>query len=302
MPVPPGAYPVAKGGDGVRRELTWGRAALYMALVAGLAVLLAERTAVAEAVRAGLAACAVSVVPALFPCFAAVSLAVDCGAGELLPPAVSAFVVGAVGGYPTGARTVGQLYESGALTKAEAARLLCCCNNAGPAFVLGIAGSMFSPPGAAFLLWFVHLLPPLVHFLIIFRRFAPQRRALPPLPDLPTAFVRAVAGAAESMVGICGFVVFFSIIVRMLTPLVIHPQALGILELTWGVLAISDSPVGFVWCAFLLGWGGFSVHCQTAAVVADTDLPVGKYLLWKALHGLFSAVAAAGAARFLWNF
>lgn len=284
----------------LRRELTWGRTALYAALVMALAVLLAGRTAVAEAVRLGLSACANSVIPALFPCFAAVSLAVDCGAGELLPPALSAFAVGAVGGYPTGARTVGQLHRSGALTQRQAAALLPCCNNAGPAFVLGVAGAMFSPPAAAMALWMIHLLPPLVFFLILTHHDRQPRRPLPPLPDLPSAFVAAVGGAAEGMVPICGFVVLFSVAVRMLSPLTAHPLALGALELTWGALSLPDSPAGFVWGAFLLGWGGCSVHCQTAAVLADTELPLGRYLLWKALHGLASAVLAVPVTRFLW--
>ena len=44
--------------------------------------------------------------------------------------------------------------------------------------------------------------------------------------------------------------------------------------------------------AALLGWGGVSVHCQTAAVLADTDLPLGRYLAAKALQAAISAPLA----------
>ena len=74
----------------MRRDFTVGRGLLYAAELGLLALLLAHRDPVAEAVRQGLSACARSVIPALFPCFAAVSLAINCGLGTLLPPGLSA--------------------------------------------------------------------------------------------------------------------------------------------------------------------------------------------------------------------
>ena len=62
---------------------------------------------------------------------------------------------------------------------------------------------------------------------------------------------------------------------------------------------LPDSAVGFVMAAALLGWGGVSVHCQTAAVLEDTGLPMGRYLLAKALQGILSALLALLLCRFL---
>ena len=82
-------------------------------------------------------------------CFTALGLADACG--RLLSPVMgpllgcsgtgsAAFLLGLLGGYPVGGRTVGQLYESGAIDRGEAEHLLAFCNNCGPSFVLGIAG------------------------------------------------------------------------------------------------------------------------------------------------------------------
>ena len=51
--------------------------------------------------------------------------------------------------------------------------------------------------------------------------------------------------------------------------------------------------------AALLGWGGVSVHCQTAAVLEETKLSLGRYLLAKALQAVVSALLALAVCRFL---
>ena len=119
--------------------------------------LLWEAEALREAAREGLALCAGSVIPALFPFLAASSLLLKLGfgdalAGPLAPlmglyrlpgEAAGALVLGLAGGYPVGARTAAELCAQGALTRDEAERLLTFCNNANPAraFFVGSGGN-----------------------------------------------------------------------------------------------------------------------------------------------------------------
>jgi ABC-type uncharacterized transport system ATPase component len=42
--------------------------------------------------------------------------------------------------------------------------------------------------------------------------------------------------------------------------------------------------------AFLIGWGGISVHCQTAAVIAGTDIKSARHTVGRLLHGAISAL------------
>ena len=51
--------------------------------------------------------------------------------------------------------------------------------------------------------------------------------------------------------------------------------------------------------AFLLGWGGLSVQCQTMSVLRDTGLSIKPCLVGKLLHGLISAALAVPALRLL---
>ena len=159
--------------------------------LAALGVLLLCSADTARAVREGLALCAGSVIPALFPFLAVSGLltALDAGAapgrGRMLlarvlgcgPAGAGAFLLGLVGSYPVGARTVAQLYREKRISRPEACRLLLFCNNCGPAFILGVAGlGCFGSLRAGGLLWAVHMLAALGIALVLPRRPLPPGR------------------------------------------------------------------------------------------------------------------------------
>lgn len=286
-----------------------GRLAAWGCLAA-LGLLLARSAEAAQAVRDGLALCAGSVIPALFPFLAVSGLltALDAGASSALGPlarllgcsraGARAFLLGLTGSYPVGARTVAQLYRRGGISRREACRLLLFSNNCGPAFILGVAGlGCFGSLRAGVLLWGVHILAALVIALALPRRAAePSERpgAVPPRPPLVPALIAAVRDAAGTMVYICGFVVFFLVLLRVMGRVtgLSHPVLSGAVELTQGILALPHTRRGFVWAAGLLGWGGLSVHGQSAAVLSGTDLPMGPYLAAKAAHAAVSVLLA----------
>ena len=59
------------------------------------------------------------------------------------------------------------------------------------------------------------------------------------------------------------------------------------------------SPAALPLAAFILGWGGLSVHCQSLPFWRKAQVPPGPYLRAKLIQGLLSAVlTAAGAALF----
>lgn len=273
---------------------------LFLLIAPLMALLLLRSQVAAEAVRQGLTLCAQSLLPALFPFFVAVSWAVNCGLFHTLrsigiPTPAAVFFLGALGGYPLGARTVGEAYCGGLLTKTEAERLLACCNNAGPAFILVVVGqNVFRSTAAGLALWGIHLAAALIIALLFCRRQTARTASPPPTASPAAAFISAVGSAAETMVRLCAFVVFFTVVMALLSSFLgsIPPLLAGFLELTVGVTALTPHRMGFTLAAGMLGWGGVSVHCQAAAVLSDTDLSLRYYLLGKALQGILSAAAA----------
>lgn len=298
-----------------------------------------------EAAREGLELCYNVILPSLFPFFVLSALVVDLGLAGYIGRALegimrplfnvpgacaSAFALGFVGGYPVGARTALSLYQKGMCTKTEAERLLAFCNNSGPAFILGVVGAgVFASSRVGLLLYLAHAAASVcVGFLFRFykregkhweRRVSPTFEA----ERITVAFTGAIKNSFLSTLNICAFVVFFTVVIKLLF-------LSGLLPGLAGVLGTLLSPLGFstrwaerlltglieltsgVWtltgagtmsgklsmAAFLLGWAGLSVHCQVLSFIGGSGLSVKTYIGGKLLHGGLSALFIGLLLRF----
>ena len=291
---------------------------ILLAAAMGAALLLRPAEA-SQAVRAGLGMCAATVIPALFPFFVVLSLLLKLGAAAPLQRLCGPFMgplfhlrgicagpllAGLMGGYPAGAQTAAQLYGEGLLSRKEAEVCLGFCNNCGPAFLLSYAGvQVLHSSRAGGYLWLIHVASALMTGMILCR-IAGMRETAGPLPALPAAgclpaaqaLPQAVAGAAQAIMSICAFVVFFAVVTALL-PLSLPPAATGILEMVTGLSGLTPGRMGFVTAAALTGWGGLSVHCQTMAVAGELNMR--WHWAGKALQAALSAGMALGVTT-LW--
>ncbi len=291
--------------------------------------LLQQPQASAKSVQDGLSLCFQVIIPALFPFFILSSLVIDLGFSHrlgnalsaIMPPlfavngnGATALVLGLVGGYPVGAKTVVQLYQTKACSKIEAQRLLAFTNNAGPAFVLGVVGlNLLGNKQLAWVVYGSHVLSAILVGLL-FRFYHPQEPcstlpAAPPpsVPFLP-AFLSAVSKAMESTLQVCSFLLCFSVILQLLSqsvtfsPFGISPylcQSLltGFFELSSAIQSLHQSPslpFQVALSSLFLGWAGLSIHCQVLSCVRETDLSLTPYFCGKLLQSLFSALLALG--------
>lgn len=317
-----------------------GAAALFFPVFFG-AVLLFFPDVSAAATREGVALCLQTVLPSLFPFFVLSSLLVQSDVPRLLSRAMagvmyplfgvsgagaSALILGLLGGYPVGARTVAELYGRGEIAREEAEQLLAFCNNSGPGFLLGVVGiGVFGSASAGMRLYMVHIAAALlVGFLFRFYggsdplcTHGTKPAASPDVPPLAQLFTEAVTGSFLAVLNICAFVLFFMIALRLLSltgllhllaaalEAALSPFGMtehlstaffaGLLELSTGAACMQGAPLTpgtAALAAFLLGWGGLSVHCQSLLFVLETDLSCKPYFVGKFLQGLFSAVLA----------
>lgn len=283
-----------------------------------MAALLTASRQSAAAVEQGLRLCAETVIPALFPFLVLSSLLVELdGISVIAPPlqrlagrlfgcsatGTGVFFLSLAGGYPMGPRLIAQLYTTGQLSRQEAEHLLLFCNNAGPAFILGLVGlGRFESLRIGLALWVIHMVSAGAIALLLRPRqpfHAPDRP--PPKTPFPQALVSAIGGAGSTTVQLCAFVTFFCTVLQLAADHtgITHPLALGFVELTQGIMALPATPTGFVMASALLGWGGLSVHCQSAAVLAGTGLSLRCYLSGKLLHGIFASIFAVFSLFFL---
>lgn len=293
----------------------------------------------AQAAQQGITLCGDLLIPSLFPFFVLSSLMISTGmAGWLTRPlqkltapllgvsgaGAAALLLGAVGGYPVGARTLAQLSARGECSPAETRRLSLFCNNCGPAFFIGAAGvGVFGAKEAGFRLLGVNLAAALVIGMVLRVVRGPVHetdgRSLGPSPHVPLseAFPECVQAAFASTLGVCTYVILFSVLTTLadcsgLLPLcqrglselfpgqytkaLSRAFCVGLLEVSTGTAALRDaasSSAALPMAAFLLGWGGLSVHGQTLPFLREAKVPAGPYLAAKLVQGI---LAAAGTA------
>jgi len=279
------------------------------------------------------------IIPSLFPFFVLSTLMVRLGFtryfGRVFEPVMrplfrvggasaSAFVLGFVGGYPIGAKTAISLYEEGQINKVEAERLLAFSNNSGPAFILGVVGvGIFASSHVGVILYATHAIASIL-VGILFRFWGTGdiscagRRIRKVDSDVrfSDAFISSVTGAFQSTLHICGFVIFFTVFIRLLFLAGAIPALaslfstllagvglgyewvsmlfIGLIELSSGVWSLREvagqMSSAIAMAAFMLGWAGLSVHCQVLSFIGGSGLSVRSYILGKLLHGIFSAL------------
>ena len=280
----------------------------------------------AAGARQGLSVCGATLAPSLFPFFVLANLLSELGLPDLLGQTlgsaarrlfrisgcgVQAFFLGISAGYPLGASAAADLRRKGYIHREEAQRLLAFCNNSGPAFILGAVGGVFDSPKAGALLYGTHILAALSAGLVFRgRRAAGAPDTLPPPTPSRSffeAFPAAVSKALFSTLTVCGYVVLFSALLGTLTFLerqtpLARALAAGFMELGSGVAALrglEPTPVNLAAAALMLGWGGVSVHFQTLAAVADTDIKCARHLAGRALCALLGGGYTYALALFL---
>ena len=126
----------------------------------------------------------------------------------------------------------------------------------------------------------------------------------------------SINNSISTILMIGGFVVIFSVIISILN----QTHALDFLSKFFNpILAFLGFDLNFakpllnlisgvhikaisqnvILCAFLLGFGGFSVLLQVFSIVAKTDLSMKKYFIGKFMQGIFAAIYTFLALKFI---
>lgn len=235
-------------------------------------------------------------------------------------PGAAAFCLGLIGGYPAGARAVAQLVEQSVCSQKEARRLSLFCNNCGPAFFLGAVGiGVFGQENVGFLLLAANLASA-VSIGIFANILLGSAERSPPQPSstikrtsLINVFPDCIRSSFSATLNVCAYVILFSVISALadhtgllpalgaflgdLLPytdsaLLSRSLCIGLLEISTGTAALQGSTslsVSLPLAAFLLGWGGFSVHCQSLPFWRQAGVQMLPYLTAKLLQGVLSA-------------
>lgn len=276
-----------------------------------------------EYMRASMQICCEMIVPTLFPFFICSGILIYSGFCETLsrlfrfcmkplfgisPAGASAFVLGVISGYPLGAVTAGQLYEGSYISKVEAERLCAFCNNSGPLFVIGSVGAaVYGNIRLGVILYAAHVISALT-VGIIFRFYKRSDYTAPPTvmttPDRSVGETVSIAlnNAVSNMLTVCGAVMFFGMVGRLFIDLLpvegtLYALSSGLVEFVNGTVKTAGLDVSMgqklIMTAFIVGFGGLSVHAQVIAVIARHGFSLAPYFAGMLMHGLIAALYTA---------
>jgi len=236
-----------------------------------------------------------------------------------------ALLMGIISGYPVGAKIVSNLKEQNLVTPIEAERLIAFTNNSGPLFIVGTVGvGLFYSSSLGLLLFITHILACLtVGFL--FRWWGKSKEkyyrnnsynidsSTLSFCNLGEVLSKSIVSSINTVLMIGGFVVLFSIIISMLkTSNILSTLAnlfefigvpsyfttsliSGFIEVTNGISFISHLSVCSIrfqltLCAFVLGFGGFSVLLQVLSITSKAQISIKPYFYGKLLQACFAAM------------
>lgn len=269
----------------------------------------------ADGIKSGLLLLAGNIIPSLFPFMVLSSYIAQCPFTEFIARisekpcnklfktngyGVCAVILGMLGGYPIGAKTVAEFYQSGKITKNEAERLFNWCINPGPAFVITSVGSfMLSSFRSGLILYLSTLLSSFVIGVVM--RFLGDGSESVLCNEAPKAtkggFVNSVSVGSEAMLSVCGWVLTFSGLSVLTDILVANPKysllVKAILEVTTGCVNAAENELSLPIISAILGFGGFAVIFQVGRYMYICGVQLKQLLCARIVNSALNAFFCA---------
>ncbi len=277
--------------------------------------------ATARVAQAAIILCGRTVIPTLFPVMVINGLLMKSGSLELICSSlfknkkyflgingalIPSLLIGLLCGFPTGGASVWQSYCEGGISGKDAQKALFLSSLPSPAFTLTTVGVfMLGNARGGIFLWLNTVICTIIVGTLLFPSdkctagIAAEHQASEPRLSLGD-ISGVIRDAVQSVLGVCGTIVFFSVISGFFAELPAVPPIFRALlasffELGSGIRlssALLSYEAALVISAFALGWSGISVHTQIASVTRG-GIKMGKYLVAKLITGVLCASVAA---------
>ena len=305
-----------------RKSIGAGHIFFSVACVFMLLLVLKNSEIAIDYVTQGLKLSVKSVRPSLFPFMVISELIVRSGAASALSrplarPARSlfgvskegaaVFLLGALCGFPIGARSAVRLYDDGKISASELVSLMDFSNNPSSAFVISAVGvSLFGNRRFGLVLYVITLFSAVSVGIIrnIGKKSKGEETNVSSRARVSSLivsdFTDAVTSGALGVINVSAFVIFFCVIVGTLgrvldafgAPHNVRVLVFSVVEMTGGASAastVTPTYLGALLVAFCLGWSGISVHCQVLSLCGER-IGAARYVVSKFIQGVLNVL------------
>lgn len=302
--------------ESLKKVIAWG--AVFFT---GFLIILMQQQApvIAQGIRSGLALCGNTVIPSLFCFMVLTNFMTATRLGEYCslpfypiakyifhvdPKMGSIILMSFLGGYPIGAKAVGELVKRKQISPATANRLLSFCCNGAPSFVITAVGmGMLHRWETGLLLYCAQVISSVIIGVLVSIGKKTEYYASPAKGGLSLgdAFVDSVNFSSMTLLQMCGFILLFQAVVAVAVQLLGSSMEavflLGLLEVTTGCVTAAQQTGPWVLPAisFFLAFGGCSVLFQILSLLKGTGINASRFFTFRFIHG----AAASGVCIIL---
>ena len=204
------------------------------------------------------------------------------------------FLLSMIGGYPVGAKMTNELYRQKAIDEKTANIMLMYCVNAGPAFVVCVVGDILGSKKLGVVLLISHLLSSII--IAAFCSFKTRKqiknetrqKTLP--PSFSNDIIDSVNDAVKSVIGICSFIVLFSVLITYFDYFSSDFPMLNYVTTSLEITSSLYKTKNIYLLSFLLGFGGVSIWWQVFSLSSDFKLNKRRFIAGRTLHGATSVI------------
>lgn len=207
------------------------------------------------------------------------------------------FLLSLIGGYPMGAKLIGEMKRQGEITTRRAQFLLTFCVNASPTFFISAIGvGIFSSKTIGLILFMANILSSIT-CIYIFYKFSGKDLRLKSNHNTSFCFgdslVLSVKETSEIFLNISGFIVLFSTLNSLVGEIItsrLLKLVLGIMfEVTTACNMASKDNLAVYFYSFIISFGGLSTIFQILTCLSECSISFAYLFLTRVFQGLFSS-------------
>ena len=215
-----------------------------------------------------------------------------------------AVLCGFLCGYPMGGKVTSDLLNSNKITLTEAKYLLSFCNNTSPMFIISyvmhqsLQASHLIFPALAIL-----FLSPVNFYPISYKSYDTTNNDLNSKNIEKSSLLdECIMKSFETITKIGGYIIIFSICTHLISALpvtnsIMHLLLIPFLEITTGVLSLSQSLISFqdkfIIILSLISFGGWCSIAQTRCIISDAGIPLFTYIIEKLITSAVTSLLAS---------
>ncbi|MCR5553388.1 MAG: hypothetical protein K6F08_01405 [bacterium] len=236
------------------------------------------------------------------------------------------FLMGAMCGYPMGAKLIADMFSANIYSKEEAKRAISFCSVSGPIFIIGAVGAnMLGSITAGLIIYISHIISSLICGLIFcnlnkpkttFKEIGEENLKV----NYDSLISNSVSSAISTILTVGALVTIFFVITdcliftNLISPIIsliskvlvffkINPAyseglVCGMIEITRGAKLISSvAPLNWVSITLssgIISFGGLSIGIQCLTLASKCKIKAGYYFFVKFIHFVLSIILCFG--------